>query len=109
MITPVVCSSSAEVRTVTAVKSNATRRKPSPYKKFLSSRPRHVRSSGVDGLVAALASHFDEEFEELVKESDFQEEPRTLDEIQQAEGECFDRISYQRSFNRELRTSVRQT
>jgi hypothetical protein len=50
----------------------------------------------VEGLEAALDGHFGGEFEELVEESDFQEEPRTLDEILEAEQEFFDRIWYER-------------
>ena len=50
----------------------------------------------VEGLVAALEGHFGEEFKELVEESDFQEEPRTLKEILEAEQEFFDRIWYER-------------
>ncbi|MCW2722535.1 hypothetical protein [Pseudonocardia sp.] len=51
---------------------------------------------GVEGLVAVLQSHFAEEFDELVEESDFTEEPRRLDEILQAEQEHFDLISFDR-------------
>jgi len=50
----------------------------------------------VEGLDAALDGYFGEEFRELVEESDFQEEPRTLDEILEAEQEFFDRIWYER-------------
>jgi hypothetical protein len=50
----------------------------------------------VEGLEAVLDGHFGDEFKELVEESDFQEEPRTLDEILEAEQEFFDRIWYQR-------------
>ncbi len=57
---------------------------------------------GVDGLASILASHFGEEYDEMLVGSDFQEEPRRLDEILEAEQEFFDRISYQRSVNREL-------
>jgi PIN domain len=56
---------------------------------------------GVEGLDAILASHFGGEFQELVEESDFREEPRRLDEIQAAEQEFFDRIWYQRSLAHE--------
>lgn len=52
---------------------------------------------GVEGLNEALLVHFGDEFEELLAESDFREEPRRLDEIQEAEQEFFDRIWYQRS------------
>lgn len=56
---------------------------------------------GVDGLDTILASHFGGEFQELVEESDFRDEPRRLDEIQAAEQEFFDRIWYQRSLSHE--------
>jgi hypothetical protein len=55
---------------------------------------------GVDGLRKILAEHLGEELEELFAETDFVEEPRRLDEIQEAESELFDRIWYQRSINR---------
>lgn len=56
---------------------------------------------GVEGLDAILAGRFGEEFQELVDESDFKDEPRRLDEIQEAEQEFFDRIWYQRSMTHE--------
>jgi hypothetical protein len=56
---------------------------------------------GVDGLDAIMTSHFGDEFQDLIVESDFREEPRRLDEIQEAEQELFDRIWYQRSLARE--------
>jgi PIN domain len=56
---------------------------------------------GVEGLDAILASHFGDEFRELVEESDFREEPRRLDEIQAAEQEFSGRIWYQRSLAHE--------
>jgi hypothetical protein len=52
---------------------------------------------GVDGLKQILAEHLGEELEELFAETDFVEEPRRLDEMQAAENELFDRISYWRS------------
>lgn len=52
---------------------------------------------GVDGLDMVLRDHFGEEVEELFEETDFQEEPRRLDEILAAETEMFDRIWYHRS------------
>jgi PIN domain len=59
---------------------------------------------GVEGLDAWMAAHLDnEEYEELIEESSFQEEPRRLDEILEAEQEFFNRISYQRGVNRALR------
>ncbi len=56
---------------------------------------------GVEGLDAILASRFGDEFQELVEESDFKDEPRRLDEIQGAEQEFFDRMWYQRSMSHE--------
>lgn len=50
----------------------------------------------VEGLAAVLEKHFGEEFEELAEEADFQEEPRTLKEILEAEQEFFDRVWYER-------------
>ncbi|MGH3549663.1 MAG: PIN domain-containing protein [Pseudonocardiaceae bacterium] len=51
----------------------------------------------VDGLNAALGEHLGEEYEEILEMSDFQEDPRTLDEILEAEKEFFDRVWYERS------------
>ena len=51
----------------------------------------------VDGLQAALVDHYGEEFEESLDMSDFQENPRTLAEILEAEQEFFDRVWYERS------------
>lgn len=51
---------------------------------------------GVEGLVTVLREHFGTQFDELVEESDFTEEPRRLDEILQAEQEFFDRVWYDR-------------
>lgn len=67
---------------------------------------------GIEGLSAILSTHFSsaelsdygyEDFSELLEESDFQEEPRRLDEIQMAEQEFFDRIWYQRSLAEDWR------
>ena len=52
---------------------------------------------GVDGLSAALADYYGEDFEEILDMSDFQEDPRTLQEILEAEKEFFDRVWYERS------------
>lgn len=69
---------------------------------------------GVEGLSAVLSTHFNgaelgdygyEDFSELLEESDFQEEPRRLDEIQAAEQEFFDRISSQRAIYHVYRNS----
>jgi predicted nucleic acid-binding protein len=51
----------------------------------------------VEGLSAALADYYGEEFEEILEMSDFQEDPRTLDEILEAEKEFFDRCWYEYS------------
>jgi hypothetical protein len=58
---------------------------------------------GVEGLALALRDYFGEEFDELVEESDFEEEPRQLVEILEAEAEFFERVSFQRAINREAR------
>jgi len=52
-------------------------------------------------LAAALAAHFPNEFDDLLEEFGFREEPRNYDEIRAAEEEFFDRIWYQRSINHE--------
>lgn len=58
---------------------------------------------GVDGLNSILLAHFGQEIEELFEETDFEEEPRRLDEIAAAEREMFDRIWYHRSLQHEYR------
>ena len=58
---------------------------------------------GVNGLDTILRDHFEAEIEELFEETDFQEEPRRLDEIIAAETELFDRIWYHRSLQHEYR------
>jgi hypothetical protein len=58
---------------------------------------------GVDGLDKLLREHFGEQIEELFEETDFQEEPRRLDEISAAETEMFDRIWYHRSLQHDYR------
>jgi hypothetical protein len=45
----------------------------------------------VEGLVTALESYFGDEFKEFVEESGFQEEPRTLKEILEAESSSVSR------------------
>lgn len=59
--------------------------------------------TGVQGLEDALRDHFDEELEELLEGADFQDEPRSLNEILEAEGEFFDRVSFNRQLVREDR------
>jgi len=51
----------------------------------------------VEGLNAAIAEYLGEDFEEVLAMSDFQEDPRTLAEILEAEREFFDRVWYERS------------
>lgn len=46
---------------------------------------------------AALAAQFPDEFNELLEEFDFAEEPRSFEEIRKALDELFDRIWYERS------------
>ena len=58
---------------------------------------------GVDGLDSVLRDHFGEEIQELFEETDFQEEPRRLDQIVAAETELFDRIWYHRSLQHDYR------
>jgi len=58
---------------------------------------------GVEGLDMILRGQFSEEIEELFEETDFQEEPRRLDEIVAAETEMFDRIWYHRSIQHDHR------
>ena len=54
-------------------------------------------------LGVALAGHFPSEYDDLLQELDFHEEPRSYKEIRAAEEEFFDRVWYQRSINREYR------
>ena len=58
---------------------------------------------GADGLDSALLDAFGDEYQELLDESDFREQPRRLDEIVDAESELFDRIWYNRSLSHEYR------
>jgi hypothetical protein len=79
------------------------KRKPHPDLAPLFARDGSSYGLGVDGLATILAGHFGEEYEELLEDSNFQEEPRRLDEILEAEQEFFDRIWYQRSLAHESR------
>lgn len=54
------------------------------------------RSGYFLSLVAALAEHFPEDFEDMLAEFDFHEEPRNWEELREAEEEMFDRIWYER-------------
>jgi len=64
---------------------------------FNDSRSRYFIS-----LSAALGAQFPNEFDELLEEFDFREEPRTYDEIREAEQDLFDRIWYERSLSHEV-------
>ena len=59
------------------------------------------RSHYFISLSAALGARFPNEFDELLEEFDFRDEPRTYDEIREAEEELFDRIWYERSLSHE--------
>jgi PIN domain len=54
------------------------------------------RSGYFLSLVAALAEHFPEDFDDMLAEFDFHEEPRNWEEIREAEEEMFDRVWYER-------------
>lgn len=54
------------------------------------------RSGYFLSVVAALAEHFPEDFEDMLAEFDFHEEPRSWEEIRDAEEEMFDRVWYER-------------
>jgi len=77
------------------------RREPHPDLAELFSDERSQYCTGVKGLVLALRDHFGQEFDDLVEESDFREEPRTLNEIAEAEQEFFERVSFNRALVRE--------
>jgi hypothetical protein len=76
------------------------RREPHPHLAELFGEVRSGYYTGVEGLVLVLRDRFGEEFDELVEESDFREEPRTLNEIVEAEQECFERVSFNRALVR---------
>lgn len=62
------------------------------------------RSGYFLSVVAALAEHFPEDFDDMLAEFDFHEEPRNWEEIREAEEEMFDRVWYNRSLYFEHRT-----
>lgn len=82
------------------------KRKPHPDLATLFARDGSSYGLGVDGLATILAEHFGEEYDEILEDSNFQEEPRRLDEILEAEQELFDRICYQRSLASESRQAT---
>jgi hypothetical protein len=65
--------------------------------------PASLYGLGVAGLEAIVRGHFGADFDELMEESDFEENPRRLDEILEAESDYFDRIWYHRSLQHEYR------
>jgi hypothetical protein len=80
------------------------RRQPHPDIADLFAQEGSSYHLGVEGLVDVLRAHFTEEFDELVEESDFAEEPRRLDEILQAEQEYFGLIWFDRNLVHTLKT-----
>lgn len=63
---------------------------------FADKRSRYVY--GVDGFKSALENHFSDEFTEISEETEFlHDDPRTLEEILEAEEEFFDKVWYVRS------------
>jgi|ERR1035441_3050773 hypothetical protein len=57
----------------------------------------HPQSGYFLSLVAALAEHFPDDFDDMLEEFDFHEEVRNWEELREAEEEMFDRVWYQRS------------
>jgi hypothetical protein len=82
---------------------NGDRRKPHPDLADLFAGDGTSYALGVDGLSSILLDHFGQELEELFEETDFQEEPRRLAEISDAEQEMFDRVWHHRSLQYEHR------
>ena len=80
---------------------NGDKRLPHPDISAAFASEHSTYALGVDGLNGVLRHHFSPEIEELFADTDFVEEPRRLDEIQDAEKELFDRIWYHRSLQHE--------
>ncbi len=80
---------------------NGDKRLPHPDISTAFASEHSTYALGVDGLNEVLRQHFGTEIEELFAETDFAEEPRHLDEVQDAEKDLFDRIWYHRSLQRE--------
>lgn len=76
---------------------NGDQRLPHPHLEELFAVEESFYGLGVDGLDAVLRQHFGGEVEELFEEVYFEEQPRTLAEITEAEQEYFDRVWYHRS------------
>jgi hypothetical protein len=82
---------------------NGDERLPHPDLRHLFEPPRSTYRLGVAGLESALRDQLGDELDALMDEFDFQEDPRRLDEILQAEQEYFDRVWYHRSLMHEYR------
>jgi hypothetical protein len=76
---------------------NGDRRLPHPdlARFFAGAASRYLYQ--IEGLESAISDYIGEEFAYVLEESDFQEDPRTLAEIVDAEQEFFDRVWYERS------------
>jgi PIN domain len=95
------CFVSANVKDFSAV--NGDNRQPHPDLAALFDRS---QSHYFLSLVASLDKHFPDEFDDMLDEFDFREDPRNWEEIHEAEEELFDRIWYQRSLNHEYDAGV---
>jgi PIN domain len=95
------CFVSANVKDFSAVDGDNRLPHPDIADLFADSRSHYFIS-----LVAGLAHHFPEDFDDMLDEFDFHEEPRNWDEIRTAEEELFDRIWYQRSVNHEYDAGI---
>jgi hypothetical protein len=82
---------------------NGDKRLPHPDVEAAFAATDSTYALGVDGLNGVLLEQFGQELRDLFAESDFPEEPRRLDEIQDAEQRFFDLIWYHRSLQREYR------
>lgn len=82
---------------------NGDKRLPHPDVEAAFAATDSTYALGVDGLNGVLLEQFGEELRVLFAENDFAEEPRRLDEIQDAEQRFFDLIWYHRSLQHEYR------
>jgi hypothetical protein len=90
------CFVTLNVRDFSALGDDQRLPHPGCANMFGDPRPHYLIS-----LSAALGARFPNEFDELLEEFDFREEPRNYDEIRAAEEELFDRIWYERSLSHE--------
>jgi hypothetical protein len=95
------CFVTANVKDFSAVSGDNRQPHPDLASLFDGSRSDYFLS-----LVASLDKHFPDEFDDMLEEFDFHEDPRNWDEIHEAEEELFDRIWYQRSLNHEYDDGV---